>query len=82
MLSSDTVSETTSLPEFPRGEVDTAEVIDLMTERLEAATSTCREVHDDVDEEDPTSADILHAILEALEQLAWMTSAENRTPSR
>ncbi|WP_345799979.1 DNA starvation/stationary phase protection protein [Microbacterium sp. AZCO] len=78
---SDTVAETTSLPEFPQGEIDTADVIDLMTERLEATTGTCREVHDDVDEEDPTSADILHAILEALEQLTWMTSAENRRPA-
>ncbi|MFH8249243.1 Dps family protein [Microbacterium sp. B2969] len=78
---SDTVAETTSLPEFPQGEIDTAEVIDLMTERLEATTGTCRDVHDAVDEEDPTSADILHQILESLEQLAWMTSAENRTPA-
>ncbi|MEU1970977.1 DNA starvation/stationary phase protection protein [Microbacterium sp. NPDC019599] len=79
---SDTVAETTTLPEFPQGEIDTAEVVDLVTERLEAAIGTCREVHDDVDEEDPTSADILHAILESLEQYAWMVSAEDRTPSR
>ncbi|TPW92826.1 DNA starvation/stationary phase protection protein, partial [Schumannella luteola] len=25
--------------------------------------------------------DILHGIIERLEQLAWMVSAENRTPS-
>jgi starvation-inducible DNA-binding protein len=79
---SDTVSETTTLPEFPHGEVDTAAVIDLVTERLEATISTCREVHDDVDEEDPTSADILHAVLESLEQFAWMVSAENRVPEK
>jgi starvation-inducible DNA-binding protein len=79
---SDTVAETTTLPEFPQGEVDTAEVVDLVTERLEAAIGTCREVHDEVDDEDPTSADILHAILESLEQFAWMVSAENRTPAR
>ena len=78
---SDTVAETTTLPEFPQGEFDTAEVIDLVTERLEAAIGTCRDVHDAVDEEDPTSADILHAILESLEQFAWMVSAENRTPT-
>jgi starvation-inducible DNA-binding protein len=78
---SDTVAETTTLPEFPQGEIDTAEVIDLVTERLEAAIGTCRDVHDAVDEEDPTSADILHAILESLEQFAWMVSAENRTPT-
>ncbi len=77
---SDTVSATTSLPEFPQGEIATTEVIDLVTVRLEDAVSTCREVHDAVDEEDPTSADLLHAIIEKLEQFAWMMSAENRVP--
>jgi starvation-inducible DNA-binding protein len=77
---SDTVAETTSLPEFPTGEVATTDVVDLVTERLEAAISTCRDVHDAVDEEDPTSADVLHQIIEKLEQFAWMTSAENRVP--
>ncbi|MDT0180401.1 DNA starvation/stationary phase protection protein [Microbacterium sp. ARD31] len=79
---SDTVAETTTLPEFPQGEIDTSEVVDLMTERLDAVVHTCRDVHDDVDDEDPTSADILHAVLERLEQLSWMVSAENRTPQR
>jgi starvation-inducible DNA-binding protein len=78
---SDTVAETTTLPEFPQGEIDTAKVVDLVTERLEATIGTCRDVHDAVDEEDPTSADILHAILERLEQYAWMVSAENRKPA-
>ncbi|MBN9211204.1 MAG: DNA starvation/stationary phase protection protein [Microbacterium sp. 71-36] len=75
---SDTIAETTTLPEFPQGEVDTAEVVDLITERLDATVGTVRDVHDDVDDEDPTSADILHGILERLEQLSWMVSAENR----
>jgi starvation-inducible DNA-binding protein len=79
---SDVVAETTTLPEFPQGEIATTEVIDLMTERLDDVASTCRDVHDDVDDEDPTSADILHAILERVEQLSWMVSAENRTPRR
>ena len=79
---SDVIAETTTLPEFPQGEIDTSEVIDLMTERLDGVVGTCREVHDDVDDEDPTSADILHAILERLEQLSWMVSAENRTPKK
>lgn len=78
---SDTVAETTTLPEFPPGEIDTAEVVDLVVERLDAAISTCRDVHDAVDEEDPTSADILHEVLERLEQFAWMVGAENRTPA-
>ncbi len=79
---SDTVAETTTLPEFPQGEVSTSEVVDLITERIDAVTATVRGVHDDVDGEDPTSADILHAILERLEQLAWLVSSENRVPRR
>lgn len=78
---SDTIAETTSLPEFPAGEVSTSDTVDLITERLEAAISTMRDVHDAVDEEDPTSADILHAVIERLEQFAWMVSSENRTPA-
>ena len=78
---SDTIAETTTLPEYPQGEIDTAETVDLITVRLEATVATLRGVHDDVDEEDPTSADILHAIIEKLEQFAWMVSAENRTPA-
>ena len=79
---SDTVTETTSLPEFPQGEVATTDVIDLITERLENTVGTCRDVHDAVDEEDPTSADLLHQIIEKLEQYAWMVSAEKRVPNR
>ena len=79
---SDTVAATTTLPEFPAGEIDTKEAVDLVTVRLEAAVGTMREVHDAVDEEDPTSADLLHAIITILEQHAWMVSAENRTETR
>ena len=78
---SDTIASTTSLPEYPAGEIDTTETVDLVTIRLEATVATMREVHDEVDDEDPTSADILHGIIEKLEQFAWMVSAENRTPA-
>lgn len=76
-----TIAKTTTLPEFPTGEVSTTETIDLVTARLEAAVGTIRDVHDAVDEEDPTSADLLHAVIERLEQFAWMVSAENRSPA-
>lgn len=79
---SDTVAATTTLPEYPHGEIDTAETVNLITIRLENTVGTMREVHDEVDEEDPTSADILHAIIAKLEQYAWMVSAENRVTSR
>ena len=78
----DTIAATTTLPAFPNGERDTTEVVDLVTVRLDAAVSTIRGVHDQVDEEDPTSADVLHAIIERLEQFSWMVSAENREPRR
>ena len=79
---SDTVAATTTLPEYPHGEVVTSDTVDLITQRLEATVGTMRRVHDDVDEEDPTSADVLHAIIEKLEQYARMVSAENRTPAK
>jgi starvation-inducible DNA-binding protein len=75
-----TVASTTTLEQFPVGEVDTAATVDMITERLEATVGTMRRVHDRVDEADPTTADLLHAFIERLEQLAWMVSAENRKP--
>ena len=78
---SDIVAATTTLPEYPQGEIDTSETVDLITARLEGTVATMRDVHDDVDEEDPTTADILHAVIESLEQFAWMVSAENRKPA-
>jgi len=73
---SDTVAATTSLPAFPAGEQRTADVARAVTARLNATAATVRAVHDDVDAEDPTSADLLHAILADLEKQAWMLSAE------
>ena len=73
-----TVAERSSLPDFPAGEVNTADAVDLITASLYAVAGTARRIHDDVDAEDPTTADLLHAILERLEQLAWMIDAENR----
>ena len=75
---SDTVVATTSLPQFPAGEQNTADVVDLITARAYAAVDTIRSVHDAVDDEDPTTADVLHAIIDSLEKLAWMIKAENR----
>lgn len=77
---SSTVASATTLEQFPDGEIDTTTVIDLVTERLDATVATARRVHDNVDEQDPTSADLLHAIIARLEQLSWMVSAENRVP--
>jgi starvation-inducible DNA-binding protein len=74
------VAATTSLRPYPAGEVDTTTVVDLITARLDSTVATARAVHDDVDSQDPTSADLLHEIIARLEQLSWMVSAENRVP--
>ena len=76
---SDIVAAATTLPAFPAGEQTTAHVARAVTARLNVAAATLRAVHDDVDAEDPSSADLLHAIVEDLEKQAWMLSAEVRT---
>lgn len=75
---SDTVAATTSLPQFPAFEHNTTEVVDLITTRTYAAVATLREVHDAVDAEDPSTADILHQLTDGLEKLAWLIKSENR----
>jgi starvation-inducible DNA-binding protein len=61
---SDTVAATTTLPEFPAYEHSTVD--------------TLRTVHDAVDAEDPSTADILHGLIDGLEKLAWLIKSENR----
>lgn len=76
------VAAQTTLPEFAAGEIDTHDAIDLVVKSIEACVSTIRGVHDGVDADDPTSADLLHEFIENLEQQAWFISAETRRPSR
>jgi starvation-inducible DNA-binding protein len=78
---SSTVTADNRLTEFPAGLTSTKDTVKLITARLERTVKTMRDVHDDVDDEDPTSADLLHAIIERLEQLAWMVNAETMAPS-
>ena len=75
---SDTVVAGTTLPEFPAYERSTAEVVDLVTTRIYATVETMRGVHDEVDAHDPTTADILHQLIDGLEKLAWLIKSENR----
>ncbi|MGF6884679.1 starvation-inducible DNA-binding protein [Nocardia sp. GAS34] len=74
-----TVACTNLLPELPAGEHDTAVIVDLVTAQIRAAVVTLRGVHDDTDAEDPSTADLLHAVINQLEKQAWLLSAENRT---
>ncbi|MBL1117083.1 DNA starvation/stationary phase protection protein [Streptomyces sp. 110] len=76
---SETVAATTTLPAFPAGEASVSTVVGLVTARLRATADTLRTLHDQVDSEDPSTADLLHAIIDSLEKHAWMVSAENRS---
>ncbi len=75
---SDTVASSTTLPAFPPGEQNTTETVDLITNRIYAAVSTIRTVHDAVDAIDPSTSDLLHEIIDSLEKQAWMVKTENR----
>jgi starvation-inducible DNA-binding protein len=74
------IAAQSSLPPFPQGEVRTGDAIDAIVASLYAVAGTARRIPDDVDAADPTTADLLHTVLERLEQLAWLTDAERRVP--
>jgi hypothetical protein len=48
------------------------------TTRIYATVDTIRTVHDDVDAADPSTADLLHNVIDGLEKAAWMLKSENR----
>ncbi len=74
---SDTVAATTSVPQIPGYEISTTEAVDLIVTAAYAVVGTLRDVHDAVDAEDPTTADLLHQMIDGLEKLAWLIKAEN-----
>jgi starvation-inducible DNA-binding protein len=73
-----TVANTTKLTSFPEGEISVEKTLAVIAERIIAVTTVIRGVHDDVDAADPTSADILHTILESLEKQRWMLASQLR----
>lgn len=75
---SETVASTSDLPNYPAGLVSVGDTVDAVVERVNQTVAVAREVHDDVDAEDPTTADLLHALIDDLEKQAWMISSENR----
>jgi starvation-inducible DNA-binding protein len=74
---SDTVVATTTVPAIPPGLISASEAVEMIATRIYAVVDTLRTVHDDVDDADPTSADILHAIIDDLEKEAWLLKSEN-----
>lgn len=73
-----TVANTTRLASFPEGEVSVERAVAVIAERITSVVNLVRGVHDDVDAQDPTSADILHAVLDGLEKQRWMLASQLR----
>jgi starvation-inducible DNA-binding protein len=73
-----TIANTTRLASFPEGEVSVERAVAVIAERIIAVVNVIRAVHDGVDDQDPTSADILHSILETLEKQRWMLASQLR----
>ena len=51
--------------------------MDIIADRIYATVDTARTIHDEVDALDPSTADLLHAIITDLEKHAWMLKSEN-----
>ena len=76
---SDTVVTTTTIPAIPPGLVGVIETVDMITNRIYAVVGTVRTMHDDVDAADPSTADLLHTIIDDLEKEAWLLESEYGT---
>lgn len=76
---SDTVVAKTTVPVIPPGLLGSNETVEIIATRIHAVVGTIRAVHDDVDAADPSTADLLHAIVDDLEKHAWMLKSENGT---
>jgi starvation-inducible DNA-binding protein len=76
---SDTVVAETTVPALPPGLIGATQTVEMITNRIYAVVGTIRTVHDDVDAADPSTADLLHGIIDALEKEAWLLKSENGT---
>ena len=76
---SDTVVAATTVPAIPPGLLGVTETVDMISNRIYAVVGTIRAVHDDVDAADPSTADLLHTIIDDLEKEAWLLKSENGT---
>lgn len=66
------VSAETKLSQIPLGFLNYAEVVDLMTDRIGNACRNIRGHMEKIEDPDPVTADILHAVVEGLEKHLWM----------
>ena len=71
-----TIVRADPLPSFPAGQVSVAEVLELITDRLELITERMRERIDDLAELDLVSQDIVTGALATLDKHRWMFAAQ------
>ena len=77
-----TVAASATVPVAPEGEVLTTDAVAYAISAIEAVVATLRDVHDTIDDEDPSSSGIIEDLTNQLEQQAWFLSAEIRKPVR
>lgn len=73
----ETVAATTDLTAYPADLVSVTDTVDAIVARITQTVGVVREVHSDVDTEDPATADLLNNIVTSLEQQAWFFSSQN-----
>jgi len=72
-----TIAATTALAPMPAGEQQTVDVVEFMTARIDTVVSGLRATLEEIDAEDPVTADLVHAVIESLEKHAWLLGSEN-----
>lgn len=72
----ETVAESTRVPSFQTGFVDTEKVVAAIVEQLDAVIATARKAMDALDKADPVSQDIVIELLRSLEKHRWMFEAQ------
>ncbi|WP_420115166.1 Dps family protein [Pseudactinotalea sp.] len=73
----ETVAATTDLTAYPADLVSVTDTVDAIVARITQTVAVVREVHSDVDAEDPATADLLNNIVTELEQQAWFFNSQN-----
>lgn len=73
----ETVAATTDLAAYPADLVSATDTVDAIVARITQTVTVVREVHSDVDAEDPATADLLNNIVTELEQQAWFFNSQN-----
>ncbi|GAB2623350.1 Dps family protein [Pseudactinotalea suaedae] len=73
----ETVSATTDLTAYAGDLVSVTDTVDAIVDRISQTVTVLREVHSDIEAEDPPTADLINNIVNQLEQQSWMIASQN-----